>query len=181
MVDIELIDKTSGMTAARELARALKQHNKKLVLTESCTGGLIASWLTKIAGVSEYFCGSAVVYRNETKHAWLEVPRDLLDRPGPVSKVVADAMCRGVLLRTPEADIAASVTGHFGPDSPANQDGLFFIGIAERTSTESSPRVKVYRFRFPARSADANPLAVRRERQQQSGRIVCQLLMHHVQ
>jgi PncC family amidohydrolase len=182
MSHVDLISTTSGPTAARQLARSLKRHDKKLVLTESCTGGLIASWLTRIPGISANFCGSAVVYRNETKHAWLDVPREKLIRPGPVSDAVAEAMALGVLRATPEADVAASITGHFGPDAPARQDGLFFVGIALRreSSAADSLRGEVHRFRFPASSGDMTPLQLRKQRRQQAGRIVCQLLMHHL-
>ncbi|MDA0833576.1 MAG: nicotinamide-nucleotide amidohydrolase family protein [Planctomycetota bacterium] len=179
MSHIDLISTTSGMTAARQLSKSLIQHNKKLVLTESCTGGLVASWLTKIPGISAHFCGSAVVYRNETKHTWLDVPRKILIRPGPVSQIVAKAMARGVLIATPEADVAASITGHFGPDAPRQQDGLFFIGIASRNT--NTPRVVVHRFRFPLPMHELTPLKVRRQRQHQAGRIVCQLLADHLQ
>ncbi len=187
---VDVTSTASGMPAARQLARVLKQQRRMLVLTESCTGGLIASWLTMIPGISEHFCGSAIVYRNATKSAWLDVPPEKLVRPGPVSKIVAEAMARGVLGMTPEADLAASITGHFGPHAPAHQDGLFFVGIAERVLTSSlkanagrplpNVRVVVHRFRFPATAAERHPQAVRLERQRIAGRIVCQLLIDNL-
>ncbi|MFN0197562.1 MAG: CinA family protein [Planctomycetaceae bacterium] len=187
---VDVASTASGMPAARQLARVLKQQRRMLVLTESCTGGLIASWLTTIPGISEHFCGSAVVYRNATKSSWLDVPPEKLIRPGPVSKIVAEAMARGVLEMTPEADLAASITGHFGPNAPAHQDGLFFVGIAERFSSAPTKkvddrnkphlRVVVHRFRFPTASAEKHPQAVRRDRQRIAGRIVCQLLINNL-
>ena len=71
------------------------------MLAESCTGGLAAATLARIPRVSEALCGSAVVYQVETKAQWLQVSRDLLDHPGPVSREVASAMATEVLLIPP--------------------------------------------------------------------------------
>ena len=121
---------------ARDLARALRDRSLRIVFAESCTGGLVSAALTGIPGVSEHHCGSAVVYRLETKAAWLGIERRLLDDPGPVSGVVAGRMAIGVLARTPEADVAVSVTGHLGPDAPANLDGVLYVGIALRAAPD---------------------------------------------
>lgn len=118
--------------AAETLADQLREHDHKVVFAESCTGGLISSAVTAVAGVSDVMCGSAVVYRIETKAEWLKIPRDILDDPGPVSEIVARKMAEGVLEKTPEATVSASVTGHVGPYAPEEQDGLIFIGVAGR-------------------------------------------------
>ncbi|MCA8996651.1 MAG: CinA family protein, partial [Planctomycetaceae bacterium] len=106
-----------------------------VVFAESCTAGQVSASLSAIPGISEFLCGSAVTYRNGTKAAWLGISSDLLDDPevGPVSAIVAEQMCRGALDRTPEADIAVSVTGHLGPGAPAGFDGLIFIGTVRRS------------------------------------------------
>jgi nicotinamide-nucleotide amidase len=119
-------------TAARRAAKLLKANGRKVVFAESCTGGLVSGSLTKIAGISEHHCGGMVVYRNNTKADYLGIPRNLLIDPGPVSREVAELMAQCVLQKTPEADIAASVTGHLGPDAPADLDGLVFVAVATR-------------------------------------------------
>ena len=53
------------------LVRLLKKKKAKLVLAESCTGGKVASLLTEIPGVSEFFCGSFVTYREGSKKSWI--------------------------------------------------------------------------------------------------------------
>ncbi|MCA9053358.1 MAG: CinA family protein, partial [Planctomycetaceae bacterium] len=90
--------------------------------------------LSRIPGASRWFSGSAVVYRNETKSAWLHVDPDQLADPrvGPVSRLTAQSMCAGVLDLTPEADLAASITGHLGPDAPPELDGLVYVGVQRR-------------------------------------------------
>jgi len=119
-------------SSARRVARLLKSTGLKVVFAESCTGGLVSGSLTIIPGISEHHCGGMVVYRNETKAAFLDIPRKMLIDPGPVSRPVAELMSQQVLKRTPEADLSAAVTGHLGPNAPAHLDGLVFVAIAVR-------------------------------------------------
>ena len=121
----------------------LQQTGRKVAFAESCTGGLVSGALTKIPGISSYHCGGVVVYRNETKVAYLGISAAMLDDPGPVSREVAEQMAVRVLAKTPEADVSAAVTGHLGPNAPARQDGLVFAAVAWR----SPPRVVVRRLR----------------------------------
>ncbi len=125
--------------AAKRLARALKSRNVRVVFAESCTAGLVAATLARVPGISEYLCGSAVTYRNNTKHRWLGVSETSLHKPGPVSTTVARQMARGVLSETPEADFSAAITGHLGPDAPPDLDGLVHVAVSERTSGRKRP------------------------------------------
>ncbi len=118
--------------SAVELAECLRKSGRRVVFAESCTAGLVSAALAQVPGISEFHCGSAVVYRLDTKTRWLDVPAELLIDPGPVSEAVARAMAVGVLMKTPEADWAASITGHLGPNAPEELDGLVFLGIARR-------------------------------------------------
>jgi len=117
---------------AAQFAVLLRQRDLRIVFAESCTAGLIAATLAETPGISEWLCGSSVVYQIETKAEWLGISRESLKRPGPVSLVVAEAMAVGVLERTPHADVSASITGHLGPDAPVRQDGLIYAAIAMR-------------------------------------------------
>ena len=128
---------------AKRLAILLEEKNLKIVFAESCTGGLVSATLTQIPGISSYHCGSAVVYQMETKAEWLGISRDLLEKPGPVSPEVAIEMVKGVMGKTPQADVAASVTGHLGPDAPKNQDGLIYVAVAVRESSQQEPFIEV--------------------------------------
>lgn len=125
---------------SRQLATLLAERSLRVVFAESCTGGLVSATLAKIPGISEHHCGSAVTYRNDSKHHWLGVNAGLLTRPGPVSNVVACEMAKGILAKTPEADWSASVTGHLGPNAPRRLDGVVFIGIARRTPARTVAR-----------------------------------------
>jgi len=122
----------------RRLARLLERTGCRIVFAESCTGGLVSALLTKVPGVSSYHCGGVVVYRNATKQAYLDIPPALLKSPGPVSREVTEMLARRVLVKTPEADLAAAVTGHLGPGSPSDLDGVVFAALAVRRGARTA-------------------------------------------
>jgi len=124
------------MQAATEVKTALTLKDKKLVLAESCTGGLVATLLTSLPGISDFFCGSAVVYRWDTKMKWLGVQPETLEKYTDVSRETAREMALGVLNQTPEASLSVSITGHLGPNAPTHQDGLICIAVAGRISSD---------------------------------------------
>ncbi|WP_456480379.1 CinA family protein, partial [Nautilia sp.] len=68
---------------------------KKITFAESCTGGLIASNLTKISGSSNCFDGSVVTYANRIKHEWLGVEELTLEKYGAVSEQTVKEMLLG--------------------------------------------------------------------------------------
>ena len=111
-------------------ADSLRQLGWRVVFAESCTAGLVSAALGSIPGISEHLCGSAVTYRNQTKHDWLGVSQEPLVNPGPVSQQVVQLMAQGVLNSTSEANVALAVTGHLGPDAPSQLDGLIHLGVA---------------------------------------------------
>lgn len=121
---------------AEDLAVCLRSAHCRVVLAESCTGGLISATLAQMPGISDYHCGSVVVYRNDTKSQWLNIPAEILEDPGPVSETVAQMMAMEVLALTPEAHWSASISGHLGPNAPDLQDGLVFVGVSQRDSVQ---------------------------------------------
>ncbi len=123
--------------AARSLAQCLNERQVRVVFAESCTAGLAAAALAQTPGISRWLCGSAVVYREQTKMDWLGVSRADLEQHTAVSEQVAQGMATGVLNRTVEAAYAAAVTGHLGPDAPEGFDGVIFIAVAWRGGEES--------------------------------------------
>ena len=142
---------------ARELVDLLSANEQRLVLAESCTGGLIAATLTAIPGVSSWLAGSLVVYQEASKQKWLGVAEETLQEHTAVSAPVAHQMVAGALSATPHADIAAAVTGHLGPGAPEEQDGLVFIGVAHRNQP---PRIRELRLEKTKRIARQREAAV---------------------
>ena len=121
--------------SAQQLAELLAQKERYIVFAESCTAGLVSATLAQIPGVSKWHCGSAVVYREATKSAWLAIPPAMIEKHGVVSAEVAQLMAAGVLQFTAEADISAAITGHLGPDSPPELDGVVFLAVASRAES----------------------------------------------
>jgi len=116
---------------ASELGRLLSARGLTLALAESCTGGLIGSLITDVAGSSDYFLGSAVTYANSAKENILGVRHETLLAHGAVSAQTAAEMAQGAR-RIFGADLAASVTGIAGPGggTPGKPVGLVHIHLA---------------------------------------------------
>ena len=127
------------------VAKRLAAAGRIVVFAESCTGGLVAATLAQIPGVSEHLAGSMVVYQNATKNTWLRIEESTLVRPGPVSQAVASLMAEQVLANTPHADLAASVTGHLGPEAPAKLDGIIYVAVSNRDHGVQPVRTVVHR------------------------------------
>ena len=120
--------------AAARLVRRLKEGGHTITVAESCTGGLLSSAFTDIAGASRWFNQSWVTYSNEAKVRELGVSPELLQKRGAVSAEVAIAMAKGARERA-NASIAISITGIAGPsnDGTKKKVGTVYVGIASST------------------------------------------------
>lgn len=137
------MDETIQAAAAR-LVRRLKEGNHTLTLAESCTGGLLASTLTDIAGASTWFKKSWVTYANDAKVNELGVDPEELASKGAVSAQVAIMMAKGALKRA-EANFAISVTGIAGPTNEGSKKpvGTVYVGIASHTGWANAIRTQI--------------------------------------
>ncbi|MEM7369294.1 MAG: CinA family protein [Bacteroidota bacterium] len=124
----------SILALAKETIRLGKTHKKVVAVAESCTGGLIAAYLTAIPGSSSVFDRGFVTYSNAAKHDLLDVPVSLIETDGAVSASVAESMAQGALAAS-KADVAVSVTGIAGPGggSAHKAVGLVFMGQLSTT------------------------------------------------
>jgi PncC family amidohydrolase len=115
------------------IGRLLKESRRTVAFAESCTGGMVASLVTDIAGSSEYFLGAVVTYANEAKQTLLGVDPAALSASGAVSEATAVAMARGARARF-DADVAVSVTGIAGPSGGSSEKpvGTVCFGLAAR-------------------------------------------------
>ncbi len=101
-----------------DLAKRVIEQNtaagRKVVVAESCTGGLVAAALTEIAGSSAVLDRGFVTYSNESKMELLGVPLDIIETFGAVSIACVWAMAKGALARS-DADVAVAISGVAGP------------------------------------------------------------------
>lgn len=114
-----------------QLLNRFLDQKRTLAVAESCTGGEIASRITKVPGASGYFKGGAVTYATESKTLLLGVPEQTIAQHGVVSTQVAEAMAKGVQQKYC-SDYGVATTGNAGPskgDSDA-EIGTVCIAIA---------------------------------------------------
>ncbi|WP_427966850.1 CinA family protein [Altererythrobacter sp.] len=102
-----------------DLAERVVEENarqgRKVVLAESCTGGLVAAALTEIPGSSAVLDRGFVTYSNESKIDGLGVSSEIIETFGAVSIACVWAMAKGALERS-NADVAVAISGVAGPD-----------------------------------------------------------------
>ena len=109
-----------------------KLINKKLTISvaESCTGGLLAHNLTKLANSSKYFEMGLATYSNQAKIKILKVDKNIIKKFGAVSYECCYAMVNN-LSKISKANINVSITGIAGPRGGTKKKpvGLVYIGI----------------------------------------------------
>src|SRR4051794_4928365 len=108
-----------------------------LAVAESCTGGLIAQRITSVPGSSRSFLGGAVVYSNQLKISFANVPPDLISQHGAVSEEVARALASGIRQRT-GATMGLGVTGVAGPGGATESKpvGRVYIALSDAQKTD---------------------------------------------
>ena len=132
------------------------QAKRKIVVAESCTGGMLAAALTDLPGSSAVFERGFVTYSNAAKIELLGVSADTLERHGAVSEPVAKDMARGALERS-GGDIALSITGIAGPGGSEHKpEGRVCFGLAISGGAVTSKTIE-----FGAKGRDAVRIAAR--------------------
>ena len=115
----------------------LRDRNATLAIAESCTGGLLSSRITDVAGSSAYFLGGGVCYTAALKASIAGVDPALIREHGEVSEPVAVALARGIRQRC-GATYGIGVTGIAGPSggTPEKPVGTLHIAVAGPASHE---------------------------------------------
>jgi PncC family amidohydrolase len=155
------------MSPEEKLKNILDKKPLKSALAESCTGGLIASRITDVAGASDYFEAGVVSYSNKAKESFLGVPVKTIAMNGAVSEETARMMALGIRAAA-QVDIGLSVTGIAGPGgaTPGKPVGTVFIAVV----TERNELVKRYQF-----------TGTRREIKEQTANMALQMLIDCVE
>jgi nicotinamide-nucleotide amidase len=122
----------------------LQLRNATLAVAESCTGGMLGERITSVSGSSRYFLGGAIVYSNDFKTLFANVPPLMIVQHGAVSAEVAQALAEGIRDET-GATFGVSVTGIAGPQGGTEEKpvGLVFHALSDAKGVEVVER------RFP--------------------------------
>lgn len=121
---------TQLFEAAKLTVALLKKRKLKIATAESCTGGMVSSFITSVSGVSEVFEMGITSYSCRIKNEILGVEQKVLDEYGAISELTAKQMAENIR-KISGADIGVSVTGAAGPDgSEGHNPGFVFIGLS---------------------------------------------------
>ena len=126
-----------------------KLIKKKLTISvaESCTGGLLAHNLTKLANSSKYFQMGLTTYSNKAKIKILKVNKNIIYKYGAVSNECCKAMVLN-LSEISKSKINVSITGIAGPGGGTKEKpvGLVYIGIKKKNF------IKIYENKFKSKT-----------------------------
>ena len=122
--------------AAEKTVNNLKGKNLKIASAESCTGGMVSSFITSVSGVSDVFEMGLCSYSCRIKNKILGVDNETLEKYGAVSKETAKEMAENIR-KISGADLGVSVTGAAGPDgTEGHPPGYVFIAVSGDNGTE---------------------------------------------
>tara|TARA_Y100000590_G_scaffold175139_1_gene200126 strand:+ start:682 stop:1167 length:486 start_codon:yes stop_codon:yes gene_type:complete len=133
----------------KKIVNKLRKKKMKISFAESCTGGLLSSAITSVAGSSKVFNLGLVVYSNNAKVKILKVPKILIKKYGAVSEQVCIAMVKNVG-KISKSSLSISITGIAGPGGGTIKKpvGLVFLGIKKGNKIN----VKKYLFKNKGRN-----------------------------
>ena len=123
-------------TIEDEVAKLLVKNNLTISVAESCTGGMVSSYLINYPGISSVFMEGCVTYSNEAKMKSLNVRKETLNSVGAVSEQCAREMAEGIATRH-NTNIGLSTTGIAGPEGGTEEKpvGLVYMGIKINNKT----------------------------------------------
>jgi len=118
------------MNLNEKIISILTKKKFKISLAESCTGGLLSSTITSVAGSSKVFTMGLITYSNKSKITLLKIPKNILQKYGAVSVQCCLLMVNN-LTKISKSKICISITGIAGPKGGTQQKpvGLVYIGI----------------------------------------------------
>jgi nicotinamide-nucleotide amidase len=120
------------MKEAAAILAAARAMGDLIATAESCTGGMVSTAITDIAGSSAIFDRGFVTYTNTAKMQMLGVKAQTLADHGAVSEQVAAQMAAGAITQS-DATLAVSITGIAGPGgSDHKPEGHVCFGLAYR-------------------------------------------------
>lgn len=132
---------------AREVVDANRAAGRRILVVESCTGGLVGAAITEVPGSSDVFEGGFITYANEAKTGLVAVGGELIQEFGAVSIETARAMAQGGLQRS-RADIAVAITGIAGPGGGSARKPVGTVVFARAEQGDDPSRIVAYTKNF---------------------------------
>jgi nicotinamide-nucleotide amidase len=148
---------SDGADLAAVVLDLLRARQARLVVAESCTGGLLGARITAVPGASSVFIGGVVAYDDVVKSGMLDVPPELLEQFGAVSEQVVSAMAEGVQ-RQFAVDAALAITGIAGPTGGTADKPVGTVWLAARVGARARTLKRIFpgdRGEIRARAAQA--------------------------
>jgi len=114
----------------QKVVRECEKHKRILAVAESCTGGMLSSYITSVSGSSKIFDRGFITYSNNAKVDLINVKKKTLEKFGAVSKETAIEMAEGTI-KNSQASLSISITGVAGPGggTSANPVGTVYIAV----------------------------------------------------
>ena len=124
------------MYSYKIIIKKLLKRNISISIVESCTGGLLSSKFTSVAGISKIFNMGLITYSNKSKSSMLKISQNDLKKYGAVSHQTAALMVKN-LQRLTKSKLCISTTGIAGPSggTKVKPVGLIYFGIKYRNKT----------------------------------------------
>ena len=124
------------MYSYKIIIKKLLKRNISISIAESCTGGLLSSKFTSVAGISKIFNMGLITYSNKSKSSLLKISQNDLKKYGEVSHQTAALMVKN-LQRLTKSKLCISTTGIAGPSggTKVKPVGLIYFGIKYRNKT----------------------------------------------
>jgi nicotinamide-nucleotide amidase len=133
----DFVFSSQGESLEQIVGYYLQMRGANIAVAESCTGGMLGERITKVSGSSRYFVGGAIVYDNEMKALFANVPPMLVAQHGAVSREVAAALAEGIREEC-RASVGVGITGVAGPTGGTEEKpvGLVYVAVADAKRTE---------------------------------------------
>ncbi|MBP56340.1 MAG: damage-inducible protein CinA [Rhodobiaceae bacterium] len=124
------MNKTKIDKLTQKVIKECDKQKRILAVAESCTGGMLSSYITSISGSSNIFDRGFITYSNDAKIDLIDVKKKTIEKFGAVSKETAIEMAEGTI-KNSLASLAISITGVAGPGggTSINPVGTVYIAI----------------------------------------------------
>ncbi len=140
----EYIISTKNEKIENLVVRELKRLNYHISTAESCTGGMLASYIVNVSGSSDVFNESFVTYSNEAKCKYLNVRYDSIYKYGVVSDEVVKEMVLGLRELT-KSEVCVSISGIAGPNGGTDLKPVGLVHYAILVNNDIYISHKVFR------------------------------------